>query len=424
LITSGSDKSLYHIQGGLKHKALILAEALALESSGRGDSELAYAIRSLVSEGHLEYQYTGFINKEKVTIVKKMEGPTSLVTTTIKGKLEEQLEDRMITTHPNVTVEQTRNIMERTAELASGNFETVDEKIIGAWKLFFQSLIPVEVVIPYSKDLSDFLNRNGSLPISSRRAFKRVFSAVKTIALLYQNQRSKDDLGRVIAEISDYAIAVQLINDSFLESIGESKRYTDDRIQIIDKHGMISSKDLAKAAGVSVAAISQWMKPFIKKGILTWCDQKDKVFTDEKLLEKAKRSGKAFIRVTKHNYLPTPYELTGAPDWDIEGELYRQFNLGFESSTATDVLDLYEGDRSSSFLNTFSDIYDVKNKKETEDSTEGDKALSSIPHKDVMKMVEELKENQEECDPNDPKTVNLFDEFNSIFTKSKVNTKN
>ena len=29
LVTGGSDKSLYHIQGGLKHKALILAEALA-----------------------------------------------------------------------------------------------------------------------------------------------------------------------------------------------------------------------------------------------------------------------------------------------------------------------------------------------------------------------------------------------------------
>ena len=94
LVTGGSDKSLYHIQGGLKHKALILAEALALESSGRGDNELAYAIRSLVSEGRLKYQYTGFKNKEKVTIVKRMQGPTSLLTTTIRGKLEEQLEDR------------------------------------------------------------------------------------------------------------------------------------------------------------------------------------------------------------------------------------------------------------------------------------------------------------------------------------------
>ena len=39
-------------------------------------------------------------------------------------------------------------------------------------------------------------------------------------------------------------------------------------------------------------------------------------------------------------------------------------------------------------------------------------------------MVEEFKENQKECDPNDPETVNLFDEFNSIFKKNKVSAKN
>ena len=65
LITSGSEKSLYSIEGGLKHKALILAEALALESHGNRDNELAYGIRSLVSEGHLKYQYTGFKDKKR-----------------------------------------------------------------------------------------------------------------------------------------------------------------------------------------------------------------------------------------------------------------------------------------------------------------------------------------------------------------------
>ena len=78
-----------NIEDGLKHKALILTEALALESNGKRDNELAYSIRALVSEGTLKYQYTGFRGKERVTIVKKMEGPTSLLTTTIKGKLEE-----------------------------------------------------------------------------------------------------------------------------------------------------------------------------------------------------------------------------------------------------------------------------------------------------------------------------------------------
>ena len=100
-----------------------------MESHGRKDNELAYAIRTLVSEGQIKYQYTGFKDKKPVTIVKKIAGPTSLLTTTIKGKLEDQLDDRMITAHPNTSAMQTRDIIEQTAETASGNGNPVDEKI-------------------------------------------------------------------------------------------------------------------------------------------------------------------------------------------------------------------------------------------------------------------------------------------------------
>jgi hypothetical protein len=148
LISSGSDKSLYNLQDGLKHRALILTEALQLQSGRNGDNELAYSIRTLVSEGHLSYQYTGYVDKEKVTIIQKLEGPTSLLTTTIKGRLEEQLEDRLITVHPNTSAKQTQDIISRTADLATGEGDQVDEKIISAWKLFYDSLETVEVVIP------------------------------------------------------------------------------------------------------------------------------------------------------------------------------------------------------------------------------------------------------------------------------------
>jgi len=183
LITSGSAKSLYNLNDGLKHKALILTEALQLQSGRQGDNELAYSIRTLVSEGHLKYQYTGFIDKKKVTIVQELKGPTSLLTTTIHGKLEEQLEDRMITIHPNTTAEQTRDIISRTAEMASGNGEGVDNNTLEAWKLFYESLEPVQVVIPYARDIAEFINLKGPLPIASRRAFKRVLATIKTIGI-------------------------------------------------------------------------------------------------------------------------------------------------------------------------------------------------------------------------------------------------
>ncbi len=114
LISSGSAKSLYNIEGGLKHKALILTEALQLQGDNNTDSELAYSIRSLVSEGHLVYQYTGYnADGKKVTIINKMQGPTALLTTTVRGRLESQLEDRLITVNPNVSSKQTQDILAR-----------------------------------------------------------------------------------------------------------------------------------------------------------------------------------------------------------------------------------------------------------------------------------------------------------------------
>lgn len=105
---------------------------------------------------------------------------------------------------------------------------------------------------------------------------------------------------------------------------------------------MISSKDFSKVMDVTGAAISQWTKPLLKKGVLMWVGQDGSEFPDHKSLGKAKHSGKAYIKVGQYNRLPTPFELTGNPEWDIDGELYRRYDLGFKS-TDTDVLDLNWG---------------------------------------------------------------------------------
>ena len=41
-----------------------------------------------------------------------------------------------------------------------------------------------------------------------------------------------------------------------------------------------------------------------------------------------------------------------------------------------------------------------------------------------MKMVAEFKENQKECDPNDPETIKLSDEFNIFLKNDNVGTIN
>ena len=84
----------------------------------------------------------------------------------------------------------------------------------------------------------------------------------------------------------------------------------------------------------------------------------------------------------------------------------------------------FEGEQSSFSLNTSPDSYDVENKEESEDSTEGVNALRSIPHKDVMKMVAELNKNQEECDPKDPEFIKFQNELVEIITPDSVSAIN
>ena len=46
--------------------------------------------------------------------------------------------------------------------------------------------------------------------------------------------------------------------------------------------------------------------------------------------------------------------------------------------------------------------------------------LRSIPHKDVMKKVAELKENQEEYDPKDPELIKFQNDLVDILTPENV----
>ena len=139
-------------------------------------------------------------------------------------------------------------------------------------------------------------------------------------------------MGRVVADYADYAMAYQLIGDSFRESLGEGQRYTDDRMRFIDKVGVVTPRALSEKTGVSTAAISQWLKPLIEKRVLTWCDEKGLGFEDIADVERAKRSGRAYLTVSERCCLPTVYRLTGDAKWDEGGEFWKFYDLGIEGS--------------------------------------------------------------------------------------------
>ena len=263
--------------------------------------------------------------------------------------------------------------------------------------------------IAYAKDIADFINRNESLPISSRRAFTRVLTTIKTIALIHQRQRSRDDMGNVIAEYSDYALAHQLIGDSFRESIGECQRYTDDRIRFIEKEGQMTPRALSEKTGVSTAAISQWLKPLIEKGVLCWCDEKGNRFMDVSDLEKAKRSGKAYLMIAGGCRLPTVFELTNDPRWDKVGDLYLAYDLHLDGDADDQVF--YHGEETVGDQDI---IFD--DDSETPDIEPAVKVLSEKSHSEVLKMVEDFRKNEQAKGSIGLEDINLSKEFSEIMS--------
>ena len=184
---------------------------------------------------------------------------------------------------------------------------------------------------------------------------------------------------------------------------------------MIERTKRITPKALSEKTAVSVPAVSQWIKPLIEKGTLAWCDENGQEFADSNALEKAKRTGKAFIRVASGKCLPTTYELTADPRWDKGGELYEMYDL---------MLD--EGDGALEMSDDAGmDVTETESLTiEERISKEGVKALSVKTQDEIKKIVEDFKNGRPEIDPDAPEVAELTNEFGKILSKKTINMVN
>jgi len=164
-----------------------------------------------------------------------------------------------------------------------------------------------------------------------------MIAVVQTITCTYQYQRKRDTEGRVISDIIDYYIALQIVQQAFRENLGQESIGSEDRISYIQENGPVQYKTMQNAWGISKMAVSSWINRRIREGILVFCNDIEEEFSEERELKKAKSSGKAYVMVCG-NYsnvdsigLPTPFELTGDPAWAEEGSMTEKYNLGLDN---------------------------------------------------------------------------------------------
>jgi DNA-binding transcriptional regulator YiaG len=167
-----------------------------------------------------------------------------------------------------------------------------------------------------------------------------MLTVIQTIACAYQQQRKRDSKGRVIAEIQDYWMAYQVVQEAFRENMGAQDKKTEKYLEAIRGKEKLTPGNLAKMFGVSGAAVSSWVGKRIRTGMIEWVDETGYHFIDDKALETAKRKGIAYLKIsdTYQNEtvkgLPTPFDLTGDPRWNEGGDLLQLYDLELEKRTA------------------------------------------------------------------------------------------
>ncbi len=198
-LTAMSDRALAYSTEPLKHRTLVIYEA-----PGMASEFASYLVRSLLSEGRLRYEIPGKLIER--------EGPIGLIVTTTSLRLHPENETRMFAITVSDTQEQTAAVLRALAD-----DDTWPD--LSQWQALQKCIAasPCEVVIPYARAIAELIP---PLVIRLRRDFRTILTLIRAHALLHQANRRRDDAGRLIAEIADYAAVRELVADLVAESAG------------------------------------------------------------------------------------------------------------------------------------------------------------------------------------------------------------
>ena len=216
-VSAASAKALVYMEEGFSHKTLYIAEAAAIAQRANGDEDqFAAMLRTAISEQRIIYHVTEQVEDEDgrkrfVTRRIEREGPVGLLMTTARENIEDELDTRLLTSHSDESVEQTRAVLTAAAARAMGQAVSPREDEIEEWRVFEDWLrpgAPYRVVVPFADKIA-----SGALPnaLRMRRDFSAVISLAMASAVLHKAQRRTDQEGRIVADLQDYAYAARAV---------------------------------------------------------------------------------------------------------------------------------------------------------------------------------------------------------------------
>jgi hypothetical protein len=303
--TAMSEKTLLYTDEPLSHRHIILSEAAGLS----GDFQ-EYVIRTLLSEGSLEYE---FVEKTSEGLRPRRickEGPTGFITTTTRDKLHAENETRYLSLVVKDTREQTRKVFRAIAE---ENAEEPDQRRWHALQTWLEAG-EHRVTIPYAAALAE---KMGDVAVRLRRDFSVVLSLIKSHAVLHRATRERDEQGRIVATLADYVRVRDLVSGLIAEgveaTVPKTMRETVEAVDnVIDGWGEehATIKAVAEELDIDKAAASRRVRTAIGRGYL-------------KNLEDRKGHPARIVLAESmpedEEILPAPEELAGVDPLTVDG---------------------------------------------------------------------------------------------------------
>jgi hypothetical protein len=261
-LTAMSERALAYGEEPLQHRMLVLYEA-----EGMSGETTSYLIRSLLSEGCVRYETVEKTAQGLGARLIKREGPTGLIVTTTRDGLHPENETRLISLTLADGREQTRAILRALAdEDKSVEVKREPWLALQQWIASGQTA----VTIPFARELIELIP---PVAVRLRRDIKVLLNLIRAHALLHQATRQRDETGRVIATLQDFAAVYALVAESIADgvqasvpdSVGETVKLVG---RIAAQAGSATVLVVAQAHGLDKSAASRRCQTAQRRGYI------------------------------------------------------------------------------------------------------------------------------------------------------------
>jgi hypothetical protein len=268
-LSAFSPKALVHSKVSLVHRSLVVAEA-----SGAGEGFSAYSLRTLLSEGELSFEITEKDPRTKQfrTRVIRRPGPTNLISTSTGISFVIDNENRVLSFELDDNPRATQAILDAWGAKAAG--EASAEVDLTPWTELQAWLADGErrVVIPFAKRISSQLGSVGVVRI--QRDWIQTLGLVEACAVLHRGSRERDERGRIVAVLDDYAAVRELVEPVIAAGLEASVRApVRELVEAVAKYAALApdgvdQKTVAKHLGKSPQAINATTRAACERGWL------------------------------------------------------------------------------------------------------------------------------------------------------------